>query len=191
MQILGSAKKMLIYLGLGRDYHADIGGFKIPKPVIWLWLLFTQVYFAGMQVIVIIINHAGGLPAILFPAHCISLIIMKSTIYTVLVLKTQKMWELIDYLQDVVTIRELKLFFFLYFCINYEIKFVNLVQRLWPIRYRQSHLRRTQFTRSANRTIDFYRNVIFGKFFVSASVSLLVAHTGYWPSIAGILVCST
>lgn len=99
---------MLTYLGLGRDFHVDIGGFKVPKPVIWLWMLFTQVYFAGMQVIVIIINHAGGLPAILFPAHCISLIIMKSTIYTVLVLKTKKMWELMDYLQDVVNIRRLK-----------------------------------------------------------------------------------
>lgn len=101
-KILGASKTCLLIVGLSSDKFVPIGGYNVPRSLVRFIVVLGQLSFAAMQIIILIRNLKLGLYAILFPVHVILLFFMKVSIYVVLMIKTDRITELIDYMQDVI-----------------------------------------------------------------------------------------
>lgn len=105
MRILGMSRLCLLYIGLGSQSYVPIFGYNVPRALIRLFVILAQISFATLQFLVGREKCNEGLYAILFPMHLMVLFTMKALIYGVLIVKTNRITELIDYLQEVVTTR--------------------------------------------------------------------------------------
>lgn len=109
MKILGECKRILAYGGLGRANTVNIGGCNVPRlaiPTITLALLFPPNYFEISQCI-IGYQQPDRLNQMLYPFHLFVLSSLKKVAYFVLILKTDEINELIEYMQMVIDEREL------------------------------------------------------------------------------------
>lgn len=106
MEVLSFSRKCLQFAGLGTDRHIHAGGKRVPRMLVRCIILGAELSVAAMFAMLVNQNWKHGLQAILFPLHMQLLAIVKIAFYTTLMVKSARMAELIDYLNDVVDKRE-------------------------------------------------------------------------------------
>lgn len=106
MKILGTSQKCLRFVGLGRERDVQIGSKSISRTSVRCLIIGGQITFAVIFVIILLHALSRGLYAIVFPLHSIFIVLIKLLIYVVLILKTDQIAEIIDYLQDIVVKRK-------------------------------------------------------------------------------------
>lgn len=109
MKILSECKRFLAYGGLGNDRSVNIGGTHIPRIFIRIFIYFLEILLDICHTINCINNIENGIQAVLYPLHCLVLNVIKLATFGVLIRKTGRIAELIDYLHMVVNQRR---FFF-------------------------------------------------------------------------------
>lgn len=102
MKVLGMSKLCILYVGLGKENFIPIYGYKVPRLLPRLFILLAKSSFATAQLLISIDRWNDGLHAVLFPLHAMVVFLIKTSIYAVLITKTDQIAEIIDYLQEVV-----------------------------------------------------------------------------------------
>lgn len=102
MKILSECKRFLSYGGLDTDQFIHINGKRIPRALPRTIIILALLLLGISAIINCIINYADGLQAILFPLDILLVVIMKLTSYVALLCQTEKIAELIEYLQMVI-----------------------------------------------------------------------------------------
>lgn len=105
MKILSECKLSLSLAGLGNADFVDIRGKRIPRWMTRAYTLFGQFVLGGIALINSINKYSLGLHAVIYPFHGVVVVITKLAIYIVLMAKTERIAELIDYLEMVVNQR--------------------------------------------------------------------------------------
>lgn len=105
MQILTECKRSLSYAGLGIDKTINIGGMKIPRILVRAWLSLVIFSLGISEVIIGIHYYPIDLQLFLYPLGCLLFFVVKISMYMALISKTDVIAELIEYLQSVVTQR--------------------------------------------------------------------------------------
>lgn len=102
MEILTESKRILAYAGLGIDAYVQIGNKTIPRALIRYFIIFILVLAISLHMILCLNNYTKGLIVISVPIGasltCLSIIL----IYIDLVLTTEHILQLFNYLQDVI-----------------------------------------------------------------------------------------
>lgn len=106
MKILGASRKYLLYMGLASERHLPIANFRVSRALVRCTIIGSQLALATIFAVNITREWERGLYAVVFPLHLFLLISSKLCIYTVLAVKTDRIAELIDYLQHVVDARK-------------------------------------------------------------------------------------
>lgn len=106
MEILVDTSRILAYSGLGIEQTVNIGGIHIPRAFIRVSIMSSPILFGIAEFCICVKSYAIGIQAILYPFHSLMINIMKLAAYSVLIGKTNKIAELIEYLQMVVDRRE-------------------------------------------------------------------------------------
>lgn len=102
MEILSISQKCLRYVGLGHEQDIPIAGKRVPRTLVRCIIIGGQFLFAAMFAAVVKCEWKRGVFAIVFPLHMSVLVLMKLSIYVVLIAKTDAIADLIEYLQDIV-----------------------------------------------------------------------------------------
>lgn len=105
MRILKECKRFLSFAGLAVDKDVNVGGQKIPRIIPRAVLLLVLISLSISEIVIAVHCYSIDLQLFLYPMGCLLFFAVKLAIYTVLILKTNEIAELIDYLQMVVTLR--------------------------------------------------------------------------------------
>lgn len=107
MAILMKSREILHFAGLSTDQHFHIFGIKIPRSFIRILLGFSLLLCSLSQYYICHRNYAVGLETILMPITCMATYSIAMAIYICLIIKTNKIAALYDYLQQIVDKSEL------------------------------------------------------------------------------------
>lgn len=102
MEILSTSKKCLRYVGLGGERHFSIANVRVSRTTVRCLILGCQLSYGTIFVGMVIKDRHLGLQQILFPLHLIFLTTIKISIYSVLMVKSDRIAQLVGYLQKVV-----------------------------------------------------------------------------------------
>lgn len=90
------------YLGLGANTRVSLGGFSVPRAFIRATIISAQIVCIVLAAIVCSKHYNDGLQVILFQVHVMLLFLSRLSIYVALVLETNEINGMLDYLQMVV-----------------------------------------------------------------------------------------
>lgn len=108
--ILQECKRLLSFAGLGIDETINIGGRKIPRLLPRAALFLVIVLLSVPQIINAVHYYFIDLQSFLYAVGCFLFYVIKTAMYTALLTKTNEIAELIEYLQTVVTQRNVSRF---------------------------------------------------------------------------------
>lgn len=102
MKILKACKRFLSYAGLGHEQYVTIGGKSVPRMLIRAIYTAMLLTLSTINLIRCFMAYPIGPQAMLYPVLCFTLDINKFAVYRVLLYNTDRIAELIDYLETVV-----------------------------------------------------------------------------------------
>ena len=102
MKILLECKRLMSYGGVGTEQYVDIGGKRVPRMLIRVFVIFMLLSLTIIHSINCHERYPLGLHAMLFSAHLFLLNNLKLAVYCVLLWKTDQIAQLIDYLRTMV-----------------------------------------------------------------------------------------
>lgn len=111
MNITNEMKKRLTYLGLGTDQLVRIGGKNIPRSFIRLFIIFSSLLFCILESILCIKFSSDNLVKCLMALNILASMLPVAPIYITLVLKTDEINDLLNYLEIIISTSNRKLFF--------------------------------------------------------------------------------
>lgn len=103
MQVLGQSLKIVSFAGLANVKHVQIGGKSIPQILIRVVIFGTLALCITLQVLVCIHRYASGLTDALLPLGISMTYSAMTLTHLTLASKTDKIAQLMDILQNVVT----------------------------------------------------------------------------------------
>lgn len=118
MKILKVCKRFLSFAGLGADEYVNIGGKNVPRMLIRAIYTAMLLTLSTINMIRCFMAYPIGPQAMLYPVLCFTLDMDKFAVYRVLLYNTDRIAELINYLEAVV---ERRMF----------ISRVSLIHRSW------------------------------------------------------------
>lgn len=106
IKILSGCKMFLSFAGLGNSDCVYFGEKRIPRWIARAFTILGQFILGGIALTNSIGNYyKDGLPGVIYPFHSVVVVVTKLAIYIVLMAKTERIAELIDYLEMVVNQR--------------------------------------------------------------------------------------
>lgn len=106
MRVLSQTRRFFCIVGLGPGDSVQIGRVLVPKPVVRLYLLLTQICFAAPEILRFLHHHSDNIQLVIIAVHRLSHYAVHFTTYLVWIANIDDMALLFDKLQQVIDKRE-------------------------------------------------------------------------------------